>query len=73
MQIESCVENTVANGVGLRIIDIEEKFRVTRSCIENTLTLNITSFEEALSRELLDFFCVWIYFMYVVPVICFLY
>ena len=43
MQIGSCAENTVVNRVVLRIIDMEEtSFRVTKSCVENTLTLNIT-------------------------------
>ena len=42
MQIGSCIENTAANRVVLRIIDIEEmSFRVTKSCVENTLTLTI--------------------------------
>ena len=57
----SCVENTVANRVELRTKLRREK--------------NIEHYELRGSIELrtLGLICVWTYFVYVVPVICFLY
>ena len=57
----SCVENTVANGVELRTKLRREK--------------NIEHYELRGSIELrtLGLICVWTYFVYVVPVIGFLY
>ena len=59
-RLKRCVENTVANGVELRTQLRREK--------------NIEHYELRGSIELrtLDLFCVWTYFVYVVPVICFL-
>ena len=58
---KSCVENTVANRVELRTKLRREK--------------NIEHYELRGSIELrtLGLICVWTYFVYVVPVICFLY
>ena len=60
-RLKSCVENTVANGVGLRTQLRREK--------------NIEHYELRGSIELRPFglICVWTHFVYVVPVICFLY